>query len=77
MNRDLVAGSLKQFKGALMEQWGKLTRNESGVDDGRREQLVGSIQVRHGVSQQESERQVSDFLRRNRDWALLQRSFRQ
>ena len=70
MNRDRVEGNLKQIGGKLKEQWGKLTRNDVGVDAGRRDQLAGSIQVRHGLSKEEAERQVRDFLYRNRDWNL-------
>ena len=70
MNRDRVEGNLKQLGGKLKEQWGNLTRNDVGVDAGRRDQLAGSIQVRHGLSKEEAERQVRDFLYRNRDWNL-------
>jgi uncharacterized protein YjbJ (UPF0337 family) len=70
MNRDRVEGNWKQFSGQLKEQWGRLTHDESGVDAGRREQLAGSIQRRHGNSKEEAERQLSDFLYRNRDWDI-------
>lgn len=70
MNRDRVEGNLKQFGGKLKEQWGKLIHNEVGVDAGKRDQLAGSIQVRQGLSKEEAERQVRDFLYRNRDWNL-------
>jgi uncharacterized protein YjbJ (UPF0337 family) len=73
MNRDRVEGNLKQFSGKLKEQWGRLTHDESGVDAGRRDQLAGSVQVRHAMSKEETERQVRDFLYRNRDWDLSRR----
>lgn len=73
MNRDRVEGNLKQFSGKLKEQWGRLTRNGLGVDAGRRDQLVGSIQARHGRSKEEAERQVREFLHRNRDWDISRR----
>jgi uncharacterized protein YjbJ (UPF0337 family) len=73
MNRDRVEGRLKQISGKLKEQWGKLTHDESGVDAGRRDQLAGSVQVRHAMSKEETERQVRDFLYRNRDWDLSRR----
>ena len=76
MNRDLVEGSWKQFSGKLKEQWGKLTQDDSCVESGRRDQLAGSMQVRHGLSKVEAERQVSDFLQRNRDWNLSRRGIR-
>ena len=73
MNRDRVEGSWKQFSGKLKEQWGRLTRNDSAIDAGKRDQLAGSILVRHGISMEEIERQVADFLYRNRDWDISQR----
>ena len=76
MNRDRVEGNWKQFGGKLREQWGRLLSNESGVDAGRRDRLAGSIQVRQGISKEEIERQLSDFLERNRDWDLSKRWFR-
>jgi uncharacterized protein YjbJ (UPF0337 family) len=76
MNRDRVEGNWKQLRGNLREQWGRLLGNESGVDAGRRDQLAGSIQVRQGISKEEIERQLSDFLDRNRDWDLSKRWFR-
>jgi len=75
MNRDRVEGNWKQFSGKVREQWGRLTHDDSGVDAGRRDQLAGSIQARHGMSQEETERQVRDFLYRNRDWDLSMRRF--
>jgi uncharacterized protein YjbJ (UPF0337 family) len=76
MNRDRVEGNWKQFSGKLREQWGKLTRDDFSVNAGKRDQLAGSIQVRHGISKEEAERQVRDFLYRNRDWDLSRRGFR-
>lgn len=76
MNRDRVEGNWKQLRGNLREQWGRLLGDESGVDAGRRDQLAGSIQVRQGISKEEIERQLSDFLDRNRDWDLSKRWFR-
>jgi len=76
MNRDRIEGNLKQFSGKLKEQWGKLTHDDFVVDSGKRDQLAGSIQVRHGNSQEEAERQVRDFLDRNRDWDIFRRWYR-
>jgi len=76
MNRDRVEGSWKQFSGQLKEQWGRLTRNDSGVEAGKRQQLAGSLQARQGVSKEEAERQINDFLYRNRDWDISRRRVR-
>ena len=54
-----VQGQLDdQTKGAVKEQWGKLTDDDLLEIEGRRDQLVGKIQTRYGISQEEAEAQV-------------------
>lgn len=69
MNHDRVEGQWKQVKGKLKERWGKLTDDDLDVIAGRREQLLGRIQERHGIAKEEAVRQVQDFERRNPDWS--------
>ncbi len=73
MNRDRVEGNWKQFSGSVRAQWGRLTGDESGVNAGKRDRLAGSIQELQGLSKEESERQLKEFLYRNRDWNLSKR----
>jgi len=56
-----IKGSWNQTKGAVKEQWGKLTDDDLMEIQGRRDQLVGKIQTRYGVSQAEAEAQVSGW----------------
>jgi uncharacterized protein YjbJ (UPF0337 family) len=65
MNQDRVEGNWLQFKGKLKEQWGKLTDDDLDVIAGKRDQLLGSIQKRHGISKEEAEKQVSAWQERN------------
>lgn len=67
MNEDRIEGAWKQFKGKVKEQWGKLTDDDLDVIAGRRDQLAGKIQERHGVARDEAERQIKDFETRNPD----------
>jgi uncharacterized protein YjbJ (UPF0337 family) len=67
MNDDRIEGNWKQFKGKVKEQWGKLTDDDLDVIGGRRDQLAGKIQERHGVARDEAERQLKDFESRNPD----------
>jgi len=67
MNDDRIEGNWKQFKGKVKEQWGKLTDDDLDVIAGRRDQLAGKIQERHGVARDEAERQIKDFETRNPD----------
>ena len=73
MNRDRVAGSWKQFSGSVQEQWSRFVGDESGVSAAKHNQLAGRIQVRRGMSTEDTERQLKDFLDRNRDWDLSRR----
>lgn len=61
MNWDRMAGDWKQFKGKVKEQWGKLSDDDLTRIEGKRDQLVGSIQQRYGIAKDEAERQVSDW----------------
>ena len=61
-------GSWNQTKGAVKEQWGKLTEDDLLEIEGRRDQLVGKIQTRYGITREEAEAQVSGWeQRRYRD----------
>ena len=48
MNNDRIEGRWKQIKGKVKEQWGRLTDDDLDVIAGRRDQLLGRIQQRHG-----------------------------
>jgi uncharacterized protein YjbJ (UPF0337 family) len=58
MNEDTLKGNWKQFKGKMTEQWGKLTDDDFDVIDGKREQLVGKIQERHGMARDAAESEL-------------------
>ncbi|RZI77338.1 MAG: CsbD family protein [Rubrivivax sp.] len=68
MNKDQVEGNWKQFKGKVKENWGKLTDDDLDVINGRREQLLGRIQERHGISQDEAHEQVTAWHKKNPDF---------
>ncbi|HEX2543795.1 MAG TPA: CsbD family protein [Ramlibacter sp.] len=70
MNKDRVQGRWKQLKGKVKEQWGKLTDDDLDVIAGRRDQLLGRIQQRHGLARDEAERQVRSWERTSPDHAL-------
>ena len=63
MNKDTVEGNWKQLKGKVKEQWGKLTDDDFDVIAGKRDQLLGRIQERHGISRDAAEKQVSRWER--------------
>jgi uncharacterized protein YjbJ (UPF0337 family) len=61
MNRDIVAGNWKQFKGRVKAQWGKLTGGHLDVIDGKRVELSGRIQEGYGVTKDAAEQQIKRF----------------
>jgi uncharacterized protein YjbJ (UPF0337 family) len=65
MNQERMQGNWRQFKGKVKEQWGKLTDDDLEVIAGKREQLLGKIQERHGISKEEAEKQVAVWKDRN------------
>jgi len=67
MNHDRVEGQWKQVKGKLKERWGRLTDDDLDVIAGRREQLLGRIQERHGIAKEGAGRQVVDPEQRESD----------
>jgi len=68
MNKDRIEGNWKQFKGKVKENWGKLTDDDLDVINGRREQLLGRIQERHGLSRDEAHEQITTWERKNPDF---------
>jgi uncharacterized protein YjbJ (UPF0337 family) len=70
MNNDRIQGRWRQIKGKVKEQWGKLTDDDLDVIAGRREQLLGRIQQRHGIARDEADRQVRDWEGRSPDHRL-------
>ena len=70
MDDDRVQGAWKQLKGKVKEEWGKLTDDDLDVIAGKRDQLLGRIQQRHGVAKDEATRQVEEWESRNPDYKL-------
>ncbi|MCU1325123.1 MAG: ral stress protein CsbD [Bryobacterales bacterium] len=67
MNDDVLEGNWKQFKGNILEQWGKLTDDDLDVAAGRRDQLAGKLQERYGLAKDAAESQIEEFEARFRE----------
>ena len=66
MNWDRIAGNWKQASGWLQKEWGKLSDDDLAYVEGRRDQLVGILQERYGIRQDEADRQIDDWLARQK-----------
>ena len=62
MNWDRIEGNWRQFRGKVLQQWGKLTNDDLDLVEGRRVELVGRIQERYGIAKDDAERQVDTWL---------------
>jgi uncharacterized protein YjbJ (UPF0337 family) len=67
MNWDRIEGSWKQMKGKAREQWGKLTDDDWQTILGKRDQLVGKIQERYGITREEAQKQADAWARTMQD----------
>jgi uncharacterized protein YjbJ (UPF0337 family) len=50
-----------------------LTNDRLSVVAGKHDQLAGRYQEEYGINKEQAERQLKEFLRRNRDWDLSNR----
>ena len=63
MNWDQVEGMWKQSKGKFREKWGRLTDDDLQVIAGKRDQLIGRLQERYGITREEAEKQADAFVK--------------
>jgi len=61
MNWNQVEGMWKEVAGSARAHWGKLTDDDWQTVTGKKEQLVGHIQKRYGIAQEQAEKQVDDW----------------
>lgn len=66
MNWNQVEGNWKQFKGQVKETWGKLTDDDLEVIGGKRDKLIGKLQEKYGIAQEEAEAQLKKFQEQSR-----------
>lgn len=62
MNRDILQGNWKQLKGGIKQQWGKLTDDDLMQAEGDFQKLAGRVQERYGLTREEAERRVDEFI---------------
>jgi uncharacterized protein YjbJ (UPF0337 family) len=73
MNHERIAGKYKQFRGALRERWGEWIGDRGCIDEGRREQSAGRAQELYGLNKEKLQRELNEFLYRNRRWDISRR----
>jgi len=66
MNEDTLQGQWKQLVGHVRKQWGKLTDDDLDQIRGDATVLAGKIQERYGRAKDEAQKEVDDFLKKQR-----------
>ena len=61
MNWDRMEGEWKQRRGKAVHHWGKMMNDELAAIAGKYEELVGRLQEKYGIANEQSRRQVDDF----------------
>lgn len=67
MNKDILQGKWKQFRGDVQKKWGELTNDDLDQIDGQTTKLAGKLQERYGYSKEEAEREIDNFMRDIKD----------
>ncbi len=62
MNWDTIKGKWAQMRGALRQQWGKLTDDDLESIAGERDKLLGKIQERYGYAKDRAESAVDEWI---------------
>ncbi|MBV8553505.1 MAG: CsbD family protein [Acidobacteriaceae bacterium] len=61
MNADQFEGKWKQLKGAVKQRWGKLTDDDLTKLSGKKDELVGRIQERYGITREQAEKEADEW----------------
>ena len=62
MNRMMIRGKLRQARGGLKAEWGRLTEDDRRMLDGKIDQLVGLFQERYGYTQERAAAALEHYL---------------
>lgn len=67
LNWDTIRGNWNQLQGQAKQQWGELTDDDLMKVRGNRDELVGVIQERYGLTQEAAQRQVDEWASQHQD----------
>jgi uncharacterized protein YjbJ (UPF0337 family) len=62
LNNEILKGKWLQTKEDVRNWWGKLTDDDVDQIQGDTEKFIGKLQEHYGLSREEAERELDDFL---------------
>jgi len=66
MNKNIIQGKWKEVKGKIKQQWGKVTDDEVAKMKGSYEELDGILQKKYGYNQDQTKKEIENFVKKNR-----------
>ena len=63
MNADQFEGKWKQLKGSVKQQWGKLTEDDLSKLSGKKDEFIGKLQERYGITRDQAMKEADDWAR--------------
>ncbi|MCK0753823.1 MULTISPECIES: CsbD family protein [Chromohalobacter] len=63
MNWDQIEGRWTEVKGKAKASWGEMTDDELDQVAGKRDQLIGKLQTKYGITKEEAEKRADDWAR--------------
>jgi uncharacterized protein YjbJ (UPF0337 family) len=61
MNTKVAKGNWNELKGKLKQQFAVLTDNDLMYEEGRKDEMLGKLQVKLGKSKEELDKIISSF----------------
>lgn len=61
MNTDQFEGQWKQLKGKVKQRWAKFTDDDLTALSGKKDELVGKIQQRYGITREQAEKEADEW----------------
>ncbi|MDP2270366.1 MAG: CsbD family protein [Archangium sp.] len=62
MNWDQLKGQAKQVGGKIKQKWGKLTDDDLMLLGGKKDEFLGKVQEREGITKEEAEQQLDGMM---------------
>jgi len=69
VNWEQIEGRWNQLKGAVKQRWGKLTDHDLDVIAGKKDELLGKLQEKYGITKEQAEKQLEQWSAENTNTA--------
>ncbi len=61
MNSDQFEGKWRQLKGSVKQRWGKLTDDDMTSLSGQKDELIGRLQERYGITREQATKEADEW----------------